>query len=160
MFQVFRLNQFDDIQVQEYVKKWFDVADEGILTEKQRKSKTQAFLKDSEVVPDLRTNPLMLALLCSIYREENYIPRYRPDIYEKCAIMLFERWDKSRSIYIPPLPEEHVRPLLEYLANWIYADEHLRAGVTEEELATKATAYLQNGSMKTFTRLKELRRSS
>ena len=143
MFEVFHLHSFDDEQVQEYVKKWFSIADAADLTEKQNQTRIEGFLKDSQIVPDLRSNPLMLALLCNIYRQENYIPRYRPDVYEKCAIMLFERWDRNRKLYIPPLPEEHVRPLLEYLANWIYEDKQLRTGVTEEELTFKATEYLQ-----------------
>ena len=54
----------------------------------------------------------------------------------------FEKWDKSRHIYTPPLPEEHIRPLMEYLANWIYKDAQLRAGITTMELAVKATEYL------------------
>lgn len=142
MFQTFYLSQFDEDQVRDYTEKWFTIADAEYLTDEQRKIKIGTFLKESTIVPDLRSNPLMLALLCSIYREENYIPRYRPDVYEKCAIMLFERWDKTRSLYAPPLPEERVRPLLEYLAYWIYGDELLRGGVTDNDLITKATEYL------------------
>jgi len=56
--------------------------------------------------------------------------------------MLFERWDKSRNLYAPPLSEEHVRPLMEFLAHWIYEDQQLRKGVTGKELASKATEYL------------------
>ena len=142
LFEAFLLAPFDNQQVRAYVHKWFALADETDLTEKQRKSKSEAFLKDSAMVQDLRSNPLMLALLCTIYHEEHYIPRYRPDVYEKCALMLFERWDKTRNIYTPPLPEEEVRPLMEHLANWIYQDEQLRAGVTEEELIVRTTEYL------------------
>ncbi len=109
MFEVFDFNYFDEGQVKEYVRKWFTVVDEFDLTKEQRIARGEGLLKDSEMIQDLRSNPLMLALLCTIYHEEHYIPRHRPDVYEKCAIMLFERWDKSRSIYIPPLPEEEVR---------------------------------------------------
>ncbi len=142
LFNVFRIAPFKDDQVQAYVQKWFAIADAEDIVATRRQGIAEKFLKDSLIVPDLRTNPLMLALLCTIYREEGYIPRYRPDVYEKCALMLFERWDKSRHIYMPPLPEEHVRPLMEYLANWIYKDEQLRAGITTMELAMKATEYL------------------
>lgn len=144
LFEVFRLWPFNAMQVEEYVKKWFSPVGgaEEDTPDSPREHWTEAFLEDSQVVADLRSNPLMLSLLCSIYREEGYLPRYRTDVYEKCAIMLFERWDKSRSLYAPPLPEEHVRPLLEYLANWIYADQRLRSGVTEEELTAKGSKYL------------------
>lgn len=142
MFEVYRLAPFDDEQIEDYVQKWFTIAEAENISTIRRQGLAEKFLEDSSIVPDLRSNPLMLALLCTIYREEGYIPRYRPDVYEKCAVMLFERWDKGRNIYTPPLPEEHVRPLLEYLAHWIYANPQLRAGLTETALQTKAAAYL------------------
>jgi hypothetical protein len=94
-FEIFRLAPFDEDQVQEYVTKWFSTDTD--LTNEQQKQKSQAFVEESQIVPDLRSNPLILALMCNIYRGENYIPRNRPDVYEKCAVMLFERWDKSRA---------------------------------------------------------------
>jgi predicted NACHT family NTPase len=84
----------------------------------------------------------MLALMCNIYRGENYIPRNRPDVYEKCAMMLFERWDKSRGIHVPLPFEAHIRPAMMYLANWVYTAETLQGGVTENSLINKATDYL------------------
>ena len=140
-FELFRLAPFAEKQVIEYVTKWFNLMDIE-ATSKQRQLKVDAFMKESCHVADLRSNPLMLALLCGIYREENYIPKHRTDVYEKCATMLFERWDKSRNLYFPPIMEEHVRPLIEYLAHWIYTDERLRMGVPENALLTKTILYL------------------
>lgn len=139
-FEIFRLAPFSEDQVQEYAKKWFDVAAE--LPSEQQKQKLASFLEESSMVPDLRSNPLMLALLCNIYREENYIPKNRPDVYEKCANMLFERWDRSRGIQIDLPYEIHLRPTMMYLAYWIYASEELRGGVTEEKLIAKTKEYL------------------
>lgn len=141
MFEVFRLEPFNDKQVEEYVVKWFDIADTD-MTPKQRQQKKDSFLKDSQSVPDLRSNPLMLALMCNIYRGENYIPRNRPDVYEKCATMLFDRWDKSRNIRAILPFEAHIRPTMIFLAHWIYTTEGLRNGVTERNLITKAADYL------------------
>jgi hypothetical protein len=139
-FSVYQLAPFDDEQVQEYVQKWF--ATDRDLTIPQQKSKAQTFLQESRVVEDIRANPLMLALMCNIYRGENYIPKNRPDIYEKCATMLFERWDKSRGIFLPLPFEAHINPTMKYLAHWIYADDRLQAGVTEDKLVGKASEYL------------------
>ena len=139
-FDTLRIAPFEDSQVQEYVTKWFSVDTE--LTEMQRREKAGAFLKESNSVPDLRTNPLMLALMCNIYRGENYIPRNRPDVYEKCALMLFEKWDKSRGINVPLPFEAHVRPAMMYLAYWIFSDENLQGGVTERSLIEKCSEYL------------------
>lgn len=140
IFETFRLSPFTDEQVGEYATKWFS-ADTEYTTE-QQKQKSVAFLHESRVAPDLRSNPLMLGLMCNIYRGESYIPRNRPDVYEKCAVMLFERWDKMRGIQ-PSLPfEAHIRPTMMYLAHWIYSDDTLQGGVTEHRLITKATDYL------------------
>lgn len=139
-FEIFRLAPFDDDRVQDYVMKWF--ATDKDLTTSQQKQKASAFLEESRLVPDLRSNPLMLALMCNIYRGENYIPKNRPDVYEKCALMLFERWDKSRGIHTTLPFEAHIRPAMMYLANWIYTNETLQGGVTEKDLIAKATEYL------------------
>ena len=106
-FQPLHILPFEQHQIEEYVNKWFATDQE--LTKGQQEDKGRTFLKESRSVPDLRNNPLMLALMCNIYRGENYIPRNRPDVYEKCAIMLFEKWDKSRGINVPlPVSYTHL----------------------------------------------------
>lgn len=139
-FEAYRLAPFNENQITEYVTKWFSVDEELLPT--QRAHKTESFLKESAIVPDLRSNPLMLALMCNIYRGENYIPQNRPDLYEKCAVMLFERWDKNRGIMVPLPFEAHIRPAMMYLAHWIYTDEKLQSGVGEQTLINKTADYL------------------
>ena len=137
VFQVFRLENFDPRQVSTYVQKWFTVA--GLYSSlNERQQKVEDFLKESQSVSDLRSNPLMLALMCNIYQGENYIPRNRPEVYQKCADMLFERWDRSRNIQALLPFEAHIRPAMMYLAHWIYSNDDLRAGVTERLLVEKS----------------------
>src|SRR6266852_3605757 len=123
IFEIFRLIDFNENQVREYVMKWFNVITDEVP--ERRKYKSEAFLEESQAVPDLRTNPLMLSLLCNIYQEENYIPTNRPDVYEKCANMLFERWDRNRGITVNLPFDIHLRPTMTYLAHWIYFSEIL-----------------------------------
>lgn len=139
-FETFRLAPFDDDQISDYAKKWFALDEE--LTTDEKTGKAASFLEESRIVADLRSNPLMLALMCNIYRGEGYIPRNRPDVYEKCAVMLFDRWDKSRDIYVPLPFEAHINPAVKDLAYWIYTDEALQPGVTERELVARAADYL------------------
>ncbi|MEQ8537155.1 MAG: NACHT domain-containing protein [Coleofasciculus sp. D1-CHI-01] len=134
-FEVFRLAPFDDNQVKEYVTTWFKVNEEP-------EEKGEAFIKESQFVSDLRSNPLMLALMCNLYRREGYIPRNRPEVYEKCAEMLFEKWDKNRDIPVEFRFEDNIRPAIAYLAYWLYADEGLQGGVTERQLIAKLSDYL------------------
>src|SRR5205085_10745108 len=95
-FDVYSLAPFTEEQVEEYVSKWFELGTD--LTSSQIKRKSTSFLHERRIVSDLRSNPLMLSLMCRIYRGESYIPRKRPDVYRKCAEMLFARWDRSRDI--------------------------------------------------------------
>jgi len=139
-FEVFKIAEFDSNQVDDYVTKWF--ANEQELTLEQRNQKVKAFLDESSIVPDLRRNPLMLALMCNIYLGENYIPRNRPDVYEKCAMMLFERWDLSRGIRVQLPFEAHIRPAMMYLAHWVYRNDTLQGGATERQLIDEVGKYL------------------
>jgi hypothetical protein len=139
-FETYRLAPFNDEQVGDYVKKWFDTRFE--YTSAQRQQKAHNFIQESQIVSDLRSNPLMLGLMCNIYRGENYIPKNRPDVYRKCAEMLFERWDRSREIPVTFHFEDDIRPAMAYLAHWIYSDVKLQEGVTEQKLIEKAAGYL------------------
>jgi len=139
-FLVSRIAPFNNYQINQYVQNWFSL-DNDIPTE-ERERKAKLFMEESTIVPDLRSNPLMLALMCNIYKGENYIPKNRPDVYEKCALMLFERWDKSRGIHALLPFEAHIRPAMMFLAHWIYSEETLLGGVTEEKLIFKAKEYL------------------
>ena len=65
-FEQFRLAPFSDEEVVDYATKWFQ-ADPDLPTG-QKRDRANAFIADSALVADLRTNPLMLALMCSIYR--------------------------------------------------------------------------------------------
>jgi NACHT domain len=140
-FVTFRLDSFDDNLVKTYVTKWFSTI-EVELEQDQRDKKIEAFMSESQAVSDLRSNPLMLALLCNIYRGQGYIPRNRPDVYEKCAVMLFERWDRSRGIQVTLAFESRIIFAMMYLAHWIYTDQTLQGGVAEHKLVSKATEYL------------------
>ena len=141
-FDTFHLADFNEDQVKEYVEKRFALLD---LTPEERQQKIAAFLDESRTVRDLRSNALMLGLMCNLYKAAGYIPKNRSDIYEKCTEMLFKNWDKSRKI---PLPEaiknieSHIKPAMMYLAHWIYTDKELQGGVTERKLVAKATEYL------------------
>jgi hypothetical protein len=139
-FSLFRLAPFDEEQVKEYATKWF-ARDEDYSPD-QKVQKASAFYADSAFVPDLRSNPLMLGLMCNLYRAEGYIPRNRPEVYGKCSIMLFERWDKSRDIVVPLPFEEHIRPAMQDLAFWIYSNDELQGGVSESRLIERTADYL------------------
>jgi hypothetical protein len=118
LFPAIQLAEFDERQVFDYVHKWFTL-DETIDTAHQE-ALARSFMADSVFVSDLRVNPLMLSLMCGIYASENYIPRNRPDVYEKCALLLFDRWDKQRGIAAPLSFDAHVQAAMRSLALYMY----------------------------------------
>jgi hypothetical protein len=139
-FSVVGLSDLDESQVKKYVRNWFQLDDS--LTDVERERVETSFLAESETVNDLRKNPLMLALMCTIYRAEGYIPRNRPDMYEKCSRMLFDRWDRHRGLLEPFEFEAHVEPALMSIAYSIFCNEEHQAGVPENYLINLASDYL------------------
>ena len=75
-FTCYRLGGFGDDDVTEYAGKWFTTQD-GVSTV-EAKAKAQAFLTESANAEDLRTNPLLLSLMCILYRGAGSLPRAAP----------------------------------------------------------------------------------
>ncbi len=140
-FDTTALGDFQPPQVAEYARKWFAVNPSE--TQRPLASEVSEFLADSGEVGDLRSNPLMLALMCNLYRGAGYIPRNRPEVYRKCAVMLFERWDRGRRINVQLDFERHLRPALQHLAHWIYSHPNLQSGASERTLIQEAADFLQ-----------------
>ena len=138
-FRAYRIAAFDDERVSAYARNWFAL---GVPSTTGEREVVDGFLAETARVPDLTGNPLLLALLCQIYRGQGYIPRNRPDVYEKCAVLLFERWDRSRGLFAPTTIEAHLRPAMEHLAFWMYTHPELRGGATESALIGEVTTFL------------------
>lgn len=155
MFEVYEMTSFNRPQIQEYVEKWFNL--DYDLSINQRIEKAKHFMIESEKVSDLRSNSLMLSLMCNIYRQENYIPENRPKIYQKCAEMLFKKWDRHRGINPEiTIQDSKIESLISHLAHWIYTNESSKEGVREDELIRKATEYLYGSTYEDFDEAKKV----
>ncbi|WP_081736639.1 NACHT domain-containing protein [Amycolatopsis orientalis] len=143
-FDVMRITRFSDDQVREYVSNWFErAASDDVHTPADL---ARSFMEESSVVSDLRGNPLMLSLMCIMYRGEKYIPRNRPELYEKCATMLFDKWDSSRRIYVDVEVAHLVDVALKHLAWWIFTRDDSSEGVREHDLVKETTQFLLNSA--------------
>jgi len=140
-FTTHTLSQFDENQVHEYVERWFMIAPDLSLSDRTKWAKQ--FLITSSIVPDLRRNPLLLALLCNLYRSTQYreLPRTRPAIYEQCALTLYHRWDRDRRIGTVEFERDFL-PVLAYIADRIIGNASYEAGVKETTLIELAHEYL------------------
>lgn len=131
-----RLGGFRHEEVAEYAHKWF------ALEERTRADEADAFLAESESVPDLRTNPLLLSLMCILYRGEGSLPRNRAEVYEQCANLLFHRWDARRRIHQDLRAGHLIEPTLRHLAWWLFTRDYTQTAVTERELVSATTEFL------------------
>jgi hypothetical protein len=141
-FRAFRIQDFDDNRVKEYVHKWF-LQETGISAD-EAATVSAALLDESRSIRDLRSNPLMLALICILYRGERSIPQSRADVYEKCADLLFRRWDAHRKIYVELRARHLVEPALRYLAYWMLTRDTSRTTVTRRQLISETAKYFQD----------------
>lgn len=140
MFHSYTIAPFDEPQVSTYVSKWYEASG---LPRDEVSRRTARFLEESKRVPDLASNPLMLALMCNIHRGGE-LPPNRPALYRECALMMFERWDKSRGIKRDLPYPTHLEKILRYLAEWLFDNTAKAAGVTHSELVTKVSAYIRS----------------
>ncbi len=136
----YRIGWFDDEQVGAYVSKWF--AQEEDIEPRQAERWAEAFMDESGTVTDLRANPLMLALMCILYRGEGSLPRNRTEVYEQCASLLFRKWDARRRIHLDLRAGHLLEPALRHLAWWMFTRSQTPPAVTERELIDQATAFL------------------
>lgn len=139
-FSSYRLGGFADDQVEEYARKWFAL-DEGAMAGESRQW-ADSFIDESSSVPDLRTNPLMLALMCILYHGERSLPRSRAEVYEQCATLLFRKWDARRRINLELRTARQLEPILRHLAWWLFTHEEVQPAVTEKELVNETATFL------------------
>ena len=138
-FRVIELSEFDDAQVADYVTKWFRLDDQ---VDGDPSVWASSFVSESSGVSDLRANPLLLSLMCILYRGERSIPKNRPAVYEQCAEMLFRKWDSHRGIRTELQAAGVVDAAMKHLAYWIFRSQDATDGVTESSLISETTRYL------------------
>lgn len=147
IFSAFRVDEFDRDDVNEYVEKWF--ASQAAYTDDQAHALASQFMAQSAAVSDLSANPLMLSLMCIIFRGENFIPRNRPAIYEKCATLLFEKWDGHRQIEVPLQARDFVDAAMKHVAYLYLESGASDSGIPRTDLIREMTNYLFPRAMET-----------
>lgn len=134
VFDHIKLHQFDEEQVYDYAVRWF--------TSRDRIDLVDSFIQDSTSVPDLRCNPLLLSLLCALYREHGALPTERRGIYNQCAELLFRRWDGHRQIVNSGAMPNFANRLMLEIARWVYTTPAIQDGMEEQQLGRILAHYL------------------
>ena len=138
-FDRYRIAGFTRDETAAYVRNWF--AQEDDVGAEEAGALAEAFLRESEQVADLRANPLMLALMCILYRGEGFLPRNRPAVYAECARLLFDKWDTRRRIHVDLRVRNLIEPALRHIAYWLFTRDGAPQ-VTEGELVAEAAGFL------------------
>lgn len=135
-FVTLLLDEYSDEQSSEYVRRWF--------TYIERPELTPDFERESESVADLKKNPLLLSLLCVLYRERGSIPRRRRDIYAQCADLLFHTWDSHRHIDQPEELHANGDRIMQEIARWVYTSQKAQNGLPESVIRKTIGTYLRD----------------
>jgi NACHT domain len=134
LFEHYQIDEFTIEQVEEYSSRWFSLVGKAELT--------SAFMHESTSVPDLRRNPLLLSLLCILFRARGAIPRKRREIYMKCADLLFHRWDAHRQIHQPEELPTYGDRIMQEIARWVYDFPSAQNGLEERQVVKAISTYL------------------
>jgi hypothetical protein len=140
LFHTAAIAPMDGAQVVRYATNWFALDDSTPPADRDRLR--EAFLLECRSIPDLCANPLLLSLLCAMYASEQYIPRNRAQVYERCAVMVFERWDSMRGIGRPLRFDSHIRGAVQELAWQMFAIQEL-SGLPRHRVLRILVGFLQ-----------------
>ncbi|MEU4764601.1 NACHT domain-containing protein [Actinosynnema sp. NPDC023794] len=141
LFTTGGIEEFDEERVGRYARNWFALSE--TVPERERQTLAEAFLRESESVGELRANPLLLALLCNMFAYEHYIPGNLAQVYEKCALMLFEQWDHRRGLKDLPRFQGRLRSAVGYLAWQQFTAKSSGAGWPRGQVVRMLTGFLE-----------------
>ncbi|USX48409.1 NACHT domain-containing NTPase [Lentzea sp. HUAS12] len=140
LFVPSHIAEFDDDQVAAYVSRWFKL-DEATSPAEQDQL-ISSFMEDSAQISELRSNALLLTLLCAMYSSDRYLPHNLAQVYERCALMLFEQWDSKRGIDLPLRFHGRLRGAVQHLAWNMFSAAESGKPQTRTRVINTLAAYL------------------
>ncbi len=131
-----RLSDYTDVQAGEFVRRWFAANGEKADVAQRLAYELMA---ETQFVNDLRASPLMLGLLCQVYRRVGRIAANRIDLYEACTTIMFHQVQVSIR---DDLDLRFFRPALRRIAWWMLTTPSLGRGATEGLLVAELEEFL------------------
>lgn len=96
-----RLAPFNDGQLKKFITQWF-------RSEPSAREKISAWLKRNRRMRDAARNPLIAALLCSLFDAGTNMPNTEVDLYRERFDLLLGRWERAKGI-LPLRPQRQRR---------------------------------------------------
>lgn len=139
VFTRYELGDFGRAEAAEYVRRWF-------RWHGQPAPAVSGFPGEGTYDAELRSSPLLLSLVCTLYHETGVLPRNRVDLYERCTDMLIRIRDEAKEIRRELKAEVLIRPLIQHLALWMLSLPDAGAPVAENDLTREVERFLRNNT--------------
>lgn len=103
-FTEVEMADFDDTQIEAYIKNWFDSTPDRYRYQLDEEVKTadqcwQALnARGHHATKELARNPLLLTLLCMVYDSSQNFPQNRAALYEKALNIFLEEWAAEKRV--------------------------------------------------------------
>lgn len=100
-FTYLEVADFDQQQIERFSQQWFMAAAQNFTP--NQTTLINHFLEqinreENQPIRDLASTPLLLNLVCSVFRERGNFPSNRVKLYQEGLEILLNRWDQSRGI--------------------------------------------------------------
>ena len=149
-FAEFHVKPLNDLQVARFVRDWYRTVYARIrLAQSLAESYSDELLRCLDEpgfrigrMRDLRTNPMLLTILCLVFHDTKELPRNRAKLYDDCIEVLLKHWrmdlyqsEQGRSI--TPFDAEAARSVLAPIAWWMHLEQD-RTAATLSDLKEQA----------------------
>jgi predicted NACHT family NTPase len=121
------LEDFDDPQVSEFLRKWHDAAEDSATERARLIAQLERAFQESRAVRNLAGNPLLLTMMAILNRNQD-LPRDRVELYREASRVLLHEWDASRSLPVDTFARQEKEELLRELAGAMQQAEGGLAG--------------------------------
>lgn len=129
-FKEFIIADFDDQQIQQFIKNWFySQVDKQLGTDQKCWNK----INTQEATKELARTPLLLTFLCLEYDESQDLPKNRATLYGNALDILLRRWAAEKR-----LPYEPIYPQLD-----INSEKIMLAKIAYDNFATDKLFFSQ-----------------
>ena len=145
-FVQFHVQPLKPDQVEAFVDRWFHAAYQELYGDKPKATKEadadaaklKRILNEQDFtiggLRELRTNPLLLTVVCLVYHQEHALPRGRAALYDKCVNVLLESWRKGlyEQRQAEPFEPRAAQRVLAALAWWMHCQSEGQAEGKED----------------------------
>ncbi|OIN58642.1 SMEK domain-containing protein [Arsenicibacter rosenii] len=141
-FNVFEIQGFDKVKINEYIDKWCLIAgfEEWQINDEKVKIKDQLYKIDNELI----SNPLILSLILILYRNEGEVPTSKFDIYQGCVRTIVDKRDRKEKELNINIKVKNIIGVFSYLGFWHFTQDEKSKLISHNEVIKVIAKYLFN----------------